>query len=190
MNLRMENTDLQKLKKQLFDLIKNNAFFKEKITLSSGKQSDYYIDARIITLNSKGAFLCASIVLEMLKNDNVQAIGGPTIGADPIVGAVAALSHLNNKPIQTFIVRKKAKEHGKQRQIEGPLLKPGTKVVLVDDVATTGGSLVDAVELLRKENIEVIKALVLVDRQEGAKENLNKINCDLESVFKAKDFFN
>jgi len=178
----------QSLKKQLFSLIKDNAFFKEKITLSSGKQSDYYIDARLITLTSEGAYLVASTILDMVKNDNYDAIGGPTIGADPIVGAIAALGFIYKKPIQTFIVRKKAKEHGKRRLIEGPELKPGSKVILIDDVATTGGSLVDAVNALRQEKVEVIKAIVIVDRQEGAEESLAEINCPLESIFKAEEF--
>jgi orotate phosphoribosyltransferase len=181
----MSNPDL---KKQLFFLMKNNAFFREKITLSSGKQSDYYIDARLITLTSEGAYLAASIILDMVKNDDYQAIGGPTIGADPLVGAIATLGFINKKPIKTFIVRKKPKEHGKRRLIEGPALKAGSKVILIDDVATTGGSLVDAVNALRQEKVEVIKAIVIVDRQEGASQNLSKVNCPLESIFKAEEF--
>lgn len=184
----MDKINLNDLKKSLHNLIKQKAFFKEKITLASGKTSDYYIDARLITLTSEGSYLVASIILEMIKDDNFQAIGGPTIGADPIMGAIASLGYLNKKPINTFIVRKQPKEHGKRRQIEGPEIKPGSKVILIDDVATTGGSLVDAVKLLAKDNIEVIKAVVIVDRQEGAKENLSKVNCPLVSIFTAQDF--
>ena len=124
----------------------------------------------------------------MTKDDNVQAIGGPTIGADPILGAIAVLRFTDRKLINTFIVRKKSKEHGKRKQIEGPALKAGSKVILVDDVATTGGSLVDAVNALHKDKIEVLKAIVLVDRQEGAQDNLAKVGCPLVSIFKAKDF--
>ncbi|HOX53946.1 MAG: orotate phosphoribosyltransferase [Candidatus Omnitrophica bacterium] len=184
----MDKINLNDLKKSLHKLIKEKAFFKEKITLASGKVSDYYIDARLITLNSEGSYLVASIILELLKNDVFQAIGGPTIGADPIVGAIGALRYLEKKPVNTFIVRKKPKEHGKRRQIEGPEIRPGSKVILIDDVATTGGSLVDAVMLLAQDNIEVLKAVVIVDRQEGAKENLAKVNCPLISIFTAKDF--
>jgi len=176
------------LKKQLHTLIKQKAFFKEKITLSSGKQSDYYIDARLVTLTSEGSYLSANIILDMVKNDDYQAIGGPTIGADPLVGAIATLGFINKNPINTFVVRKKPKAHGKQRQIEGPNLAPSSKVILIDDVATTGGSLVDAVNLLKQESINVVKAIVIVDRQEGAKEALAKVNCPLESIFRASDF--
>jgi len=186
----MDKINLNDLKKNLHNLIKQKAFFKEKITLASGKASDYYIDARLVTLMPEGSYLVASIILEMIKDDGFKAIGGPTIGADPIVGAIASLGYLNKKPINTFIVRKQPKEHGKRRQIEGPEIKPGSKAILIDDVATTGGSLVDAVKLLAKDNIEVIKAVVIVDRQEGAKENLAKVNCPLVSIFTAKDFLN
>ncbi|MFH1655206.1 MAG: orotate phosphoribosyltransferase [Candidatus Omnitrophota bacterium] len=186
--LNMKDNKVKDLKEQLFSLIKNKAFFKEKIILSSGKQSDYYIDVRLVTLTSEGAYLCASIILDLVKYDDIQAIGGPTIGADPLVGAIAAIGHLNKKPVKTFIVRKRPKEHGKRRQIEGPQLTAGSKVILIDDVATTGDSLVDAVQALRQEKIEVIKAIVLVDRQEGATENLAKVNCPLVSIFKSSDF--
>ncbi len=184
----MDRINSNELKKSLHSLIKQKAFFKEKITLASGKQSDYYIDARLVTLTSEGSYLVASIILEMIKDDDFEAIGGPTIGADPILGAIAALRYLNKKPINTFIVRKQPKEHGKRRQIEGPEIRLGSKVILIDDVATTGGSLVDAVKLLTQDNIEVLKAVVIVDRQEGAKENLAKVNCPLVSIFSAKDF--
>lgn len=184
----MAKDNLQALKKRLFNLIRQKAFFREKIVLSSGKVSDYYIDARLITLTSEGSWLAANIILEMLKDDDYDSIGGPTIGADPLVGAIAAIGFINKRPLNTFIVRKKPKEHGKKRQIEGPDLKSGSKVILIDDVATTGGSLVDAVNALRQDNIEVIKAIVIVDRQEGASENLAKVDCRLESIFKARDF--
>jgi orotate phosphoribosyltransferase len=184
----MDTANSNKLKKSLHSLIKQKAFFKEKITLSSGKTSDYYIDARLITLTAEGAYLVASVILDLIKDDGFEAIGGPTIGADPILGAIAALRYLNKKPLNTFIVRKQPKEHGKRRQIEGPDVKSGSKVILIDDVATTGGSLVDAVKLLTQDNIEVLKAVVIVDRQEGAKENLAKVNCPLVSIFSAKDF--
>jgi orotate phosphoribosyltransferase len=185
----MIELDVSELKNRLFLLIKNKAIFKEKIYLSSGKQSDYYIDARLVTLSSEGAYLAASIIVEMTKKDDFQAIGGPTLGADPIIGAIAVLSFINKKPIKTFIIRKTPKGHGKRRRIEGPSLQPGSKVILVDDVATTGGSLVDAINTLRQEDIEVINALVLVDRQEGAREALARVNCPLKSIFKAEDFF-
>ena len=185
----MEKAKLQRLKAELLQILKKEAFFKEKIVLSSGKTSDYYIDGRIVTLSPEGAYLTAAVILELVKDEDIQAIGGPTLGADPIVGAIASLSFINKCPINTFIVRKSPKSHGKMRQIEGPTLKKGSKVILIDDVATTGKSLVEAIKLLGREQIEVKKAIVLIDRQEGARENLDKENCPLISIFKTEDFY-
>ncbi|MDD5506481.1 MAG: orotate phosphoribosyltransferase, partial [Candidatus Omnitrophica bacterium] len=132
--------DIISLKKRLFALLEKEALKKGKFVLSSGKTSNYYLDGRVITLTPEGAYLVAGIILELIKGRDIDAIGGPTLGADPIVGAVAALSHINNVPLKTFIVRKAAKEHGAKRQIEGPALGKEAKVLIVDDVATTGKS--------------------------------------------------
>ncbi len=139
-------------------------------------------------MTPEGAYLIAAIILDMIKNDPLDGFGGPTLGADPIVGAVACLSYIQSgPPIKTFIVRKAAKVHGTQRQVEGPALKPGDKVVLVDDVATTGKSLVEAKEVLDSLGVIAEKAIVIVDRNEGAKENLGKAGLKLESIFSLAD---
>jgi orotate phosphoribosyltransferase len=184
----METKNLATLKEELFKELKNNAFFKEKITLSSGKESNYYIDGRLVTLSSKGAYLCAQVIIEMIKGEDISAVGGPTLGADPIVGAIACLSYLEKNPLNTFIVRKVPKPHGKMRHIEGPQLKNGSRVILIDDVATTGKSILEAIDLLRSDGIKVDKAIVIVDRQEGAADNLAKQGCSLIPIFKAADF--
>lgn len=184
----METENIQELKAKLLALLKKDALKKGKFVLSSGKTSDYYLDGRIITLTPEGAYLVASIILELTKNGSIDAIGGPTLGADPIVGAVAALSHIKQIPIKTFIVRKASKEHGTKRQIEGPGLEKGESVILVDDVATTGKAIIEAKEVLDKIGVIVKKALVIVDRQEGAKENLAAAGVKLESIFEITDF--
>ena len=183
----MEKLGLNELKSKLLALLKKEALKKGKFVLSSGKTSNYYLDGRIITLTPEGAYLVAAIILELIKERKIDAIGGPTLGADPIVGAVSALSHIQKIPIKTFIVRKAAKEHGMQRQIEGPALKKGDTVILVDDVATTGGSLIEAKEALDKIGVSTEKAIVIVDRGEGAKENLAKAGLKLESIFTIED---
>lgn len=175
-------------KEKLFRLLKKKALFKGKIVLSSGKASNYYLDGRLITLSSEGAYLIADIILDLIKQKKIDAIGGPTLGADPIVGAVAALSHIRKNPINTFIVRKTPKPHGRMRQIEGPVLKKNSRVILIDDVVTTGGALLEAKEALNKGGIKVAEAIVVVDRGEGAKENLAKGGLRLTSIFKARDF--
>ncbi|MCX5709245.1 MAG: phosphoribosyltransferase family protein, partial [Candidatus Omnitrophica bacterium] len=114
--------------------------------------------------------------------------GGPTIGADPIVGALGVLAHIHNVPIKTFIVRKAAKEHGTQKLVEGPALNQGDKVILVDDVATTGKAIIDSKQVLEKMGVIVERAIVIVDRLEGAKDNLARSRVKLESIFTVKDF--
>jgi len=180
---------IDKAKQGLFRLIKSKAYREGRFKLSSGKISNYYIDCRKITLASEGAYLAALLILDIIKGRKIDAIGGPTIGADPIIGAVCVLSLTKyNKPVKAFLVRKTVKSHGTKRQIEGPTLKKGFRVVIVDDVATTGGSLVEAVSCLRKKGIKVDKVIVLVDRNEGAKEKLKKLNCNFTSIFKIEDF--
>ena len=184
----MEKQDLSTLRKQLFGLLEKEALKKGKFLLSSGRQSNYYLDGRIITLTPEGAYLVASIILEMLKGKNITAVGGPTLGADPITGALAALSHIKQIPLKTFIVRKSAKEHGTRQRIEGPQLVKGSRVLLVDDVATTGRALIEAKEALDELGVIVDSAVVIVDRNEGARENLAKVGLKLEPIFTIADF--
>ena len=184
----MENNDLKELKGKLFNLLNAKALKRGDFTLSSGKKSKYYLDGRVITLTPQGAYLVGSIILNLCKDKDICAIGGPTLGADPIVGAVAVLSHINRIPISTFIVRKAAKEHGTLRLIEGPELKKGDRVVLVDDVATTGKAIIEAKEALEKEGVICETAMVIVDRCEGAKENLKNLGLNLEAIFTIRDF--
>jgi orotate phosphoribosyltransferase len=159
------------------------------VVLSSGRVSDYYLDGRKITLHPEGAYLVASLILDLVGSRKNLAIGGPTLGADPIVGAVVALSYIRHRPLKGFIVRRRTKTYGLRRQIEGPFFKKRSRVVLVDDVATTGESLIQAKRLLDKEGIKVDCAIVVVDRQEGADENLKRVGLKLISIFKKEDFF-
>jgi orotate phosphoribosyltransferase len=184
----MPGEDIKNLRLQLHALLEKEALKKGDFILSSGKKSTYYLDGRVITLTPEGAFLVASIILEMVKGRKIDAIGGPTLGADPITGAIACLAHLKNIPLKNFIVRKAAKGHGTQRQIEGPALKKGSKVILVDDVATTGKALIEAKEALDREGIIAETAIVIVDRCEGAAENIAKYGLKLEPVFTIRDF--
>ncbi len=183
----MAGIEIKELRMRLRALLKKEALKRGRFILSSGKRSNYYLDGRIITLSSEGAYLVAKILLEIIRKKKIDAIGGPTLGADPIVGAIAVLSYINKKPMKTFIVRKLTKTHGMQRQIEGPALKRKSRVVLVDDVATTGKSLIQAKKILEKKAIKVECAIVVVDREEGAKQNLNKAGMKLTSIFTVKD---
>lgn len=184
----MLTMDVTQAKAKLFDILKTQAFFKERIILSSGKESDHYFDARRVTLSAAGAFLTATVMLDMIRPDKVEAIGGPTLGADPMVGAIASLSYQQNAPIKTFIIRKAPKAHGKQQQLEGPLLSPNASVVLIDDVATTGKAFLESLDVTDKMGIKVVKCLCIINRQEGADEALAKRGCKLESIFTSQEF--
>lgn len=184
----MEQNNITELKKKLHSLLEEGALKRGNFVLSSGKTSSYYLDGRVITLTPQGAFLTASIILELVKEKKIDAIGGPTLGADPIVGAIACLSEIKQTPIKTFIVRKAVKEHGTQLRIEGPALKEKARVILVDDVATTGKAIIEAKEALDSIGATIECAIVIVDRNEGARENLAKSGIKLESIFTIKDF--
>lgn len=176
--------------KQLLNIAKERAYQKKKVILASGRESDFYIDVRKISLSSDGAFYIAKCMYERIKELGVEgvAVGGPTLGADPIIAALAYHAHAEGDKLDVFIVRKEAKAHGMKRQYEGPDLKEGQKVILVDDVATTGGSVIKAYEQLKPLGLDVVAAFVVVDRQEGAKENFEKLGVPLYSLLKKEDF--
>jgi len=151
-----------------------------KFILSSGKESDFYIDCRKVTLHPAGAKLIAKIILNKIKGLKVDAIGGLTLGADPITSSVVALSDLPG-----FIVRKQEKAHGTKQKIEG-IIEPGLNVVIVEDVATTGASALQAIQAVEEIGCKVVKVISVVDREEGAKEALAKYTFD--PIFKKSEF--
>ncbi|MEA3255074.1 MAG: orotate phosphoribosyltransferase [Candidatus Altiarchaeota archaeon] len=173
-------------KTQLLELIKREAVFKGNFVLASGKESSYYLDLRLITLNPEGAYLIAEVLFDLLTCEDVDFLGGLTLGADPICGAFSAISYLKGKPIPSFIVRKEEKKHGKTKAIEGPLRK-GARVAIVDDVATSGGSLLRAINAVKEQACEIVSIIVIVDREEGAKEKLAEEGYMLLSIFNKKD---
>ncbi|MCM8771776.1 MAG: orotate phosphoribosyltransferase [Candidatus Omnitrophica bacterium] len=173
---------MEEIKEKLKRIIIEKGIFFKEVILSSGKKSDFYIDCRIITLSGEGLYLVSKIIFEMIKDENVDAIGGLTLGADPIVSGVSLISYLEGKPIYGFIVRSQTKEHGMGKLIEGNI-REGWKVAIVDDVATTGSSLIKAIEAVEKYRCIVKKVICIVDREEGAKEALEKKGYKLESIF-------
>jgi len=171
------------LKEQLKALLfKTGAVKTGEFVLSSGKKSSFYIDCRKVTLHPEGAKLIGQIILDKIKGLPVKAVGGLTLGADPIIGAVITLGD-----IPGFIVRKQAKEHGTKQRIEG-LLEPGWPVVIVEDVATTGGSALEAIKAAEAAGAKVIKVISVVDREEGAQEALAKY--DFDPIFKKSELLN
>lgn len=182
-------TLLNEMKKKLLILLKKEAFFNKKVKLSSGKISNFYIDVRRVSLTPQGLYLISSLIWKIIKNEKITAVGGPTLGADPIVSALCLFSYRNKKPLKGFLIRKTPKKHGQRRLIEGCFLKEKDKVIIIDDVATTGESLIRTIEVLKKDKVKAEKAIVVIDREEGAKENLLKLRCPLISLFKKSDFF-
>ncbi|MGQ9618862.1 MAG: orotate phosphoribosyltransferase [Candidatus Aminicenantia bacterium] len=157
-----------------------------KRILSSGRESNYYIDAKFATMDPEGSFLIAKLILEHLRNYEVEAIGGYTLGADPIVGSVVALSHQSGRPLLGFIVRKEPKTHGEMKQIEGPFRK-GLRTVIVDDVITTGSSIIKSAKAVESEGGIVVLTMGIVDRLEGGKENIENEGYIFQSLFTRKD---
>jgi len=174
-------------KKTLLQIIRERALFHQPVRLSSGKESSYYVDGKQVTLSSEGSYLIARQIFEIVKKESVDAIGGPTIGADPIVGAVLFLSYLENFPLKGFIVRKEPKKHGMQRYIEGPALKEGSRVAIIDDVVTTGESVLRAARAAEEAGGKVVKVIAIVDRLEGARERLESCGFKFTSLFTKHD---
>lgn len=175
------------LKSELIQIIRGKSLITgvERV-LTSGRKSTYYIDAKMTTLDPRGANLTARLILEILRDYEVDAIGGYTLGADPIVSAVAALSAETERPLPAFIVRKDPKKHGQRKMIEGPF-KKGWRVAVVDDVVTTGGSTLRACQAVEEEGGVVVLALALVDRLEGGRENLEARGYKFLSLLTRKD---
>ena len=184
---KMKTNKTRQIKKDLLKLLKKKALKRGRIVLSSGKVSNFYLDGRLVTLSAEGAYWIACLILELIKDKKITAIGGPTLGADSIIGAVLSLAAVENRKLDGFIIRKSRKKHGRQRLIEGPVLRRGGRVVLIDDVATTGGSLVEAKNVLQEKGVIVDCVIVVVDRQEGAARKLARAGCRLISLFKKKD---
>ncbi|GAB5047323.1 orotate phosphoribosyltransferase [Thermodesulfovibrio sp. TK110] len=162
------------MKEKLIKLIYEKAFkYSETpiFQLTSGRLSNYYFNCKAVTLSPEGMYLIGNIIYNMISSLNIKGIGGLTLGADPIASAVAYTSYLRNNPVEAFVVRKKAKEHGTMQWIEGNI-KEGDSVVVVDDVITTGSSTIQAITRLKEAGIFVKKVVVLVDRQEGGRENI------------------
>lgn len=162
--------------RELRDIIRKKSLRIGDFTLSSGKKSSYYLDCRMTTLDPRGALLIARLIIARIRAHGIQAdaIGGLTMGADPIATAVAVVSGLEAKPISAFIVRKETKGHGTQRSIEGYDGKAGSRVVVVDDVCTTGDSILKAAEKAEEAGYEVAATFCVVDREEGGTELIAK----------------
>jgi orotate phosphoribosyltransferase len=172
------------MKNRLIELIIEKAFkYSEEpvFKLVSGRMSNYYFNCKAVTLHPEGKYIIGNIIFDMIKDLDVKGIGGLTLGADPIADAVAYTSYLKEKPIEAFVVRKTPKAHGTMQWIEGNITK-GDRVVIVDDVITTGKSTVEAITRSKETGLEIVKVITLIDRQEGGREAIETMGYNLESI--------
>ena len=176
------------MRQRLQEIILRQSFKVGSFTLSSGKTSDYYVDCRTTTLDPEGADLTARLLFERIQSlgKKVDAVGGLTLGADPMTAALIVRSWLEGSPLRGFIVRKEAKGHGRGRLVEGNLRK-GDQVVILEDVVTTGGSALQAIAAAAAEGAQVIEVLALVDREEGGREALAAKGYALFALFTASE---
>jgi orotate phosphoribosyltransferase len=169
---------------RLVALLKELSYQKKRVTLASGRESDFYVDGKQTTLHSEGAWLVGTLILNRLKPE-ILGVGGLTIGADPIAAATAAVSFASGRPVHAFLVRKEPKGHGTRVYLEGRRNLPdGSPVCVVEDTTTTGTSLLQAIERVEAEGLKVAQCLTIVDREEGASEALRANGFVLESLVK------
>ena len=176
---------------RLHEIIRKRSFGRGEVTLASGRKSDFYFDLKPTMLDPEGATLLAELTYETLKDDELDFVGGLEMGAVPLAGAIAQISWIKGHPISAFFVRKKPKEHGARLTVEG-LAKGeslrGKRVVVVEDVTTTGGSAMKAVEAVRMAGGDVALVLTMVDREEGASEAFAQAGLAFRALYRATEF--
>jgi orotate phosphoribosyltransferase len=189
--LRSDDDSLQRDRDALFEVIKERSFRRGRFVLSSGIESDLYFNLKSTMMDPHGSYLSARVFLPVIRRLGVEFAGGLELGAVPMLGALALLSWQEGHPVKTFLVRKKAKSHGTKELVEG--LSPtesfaGKGILVVDDVASTGGSILTAINSARDAGGTVTHALVLIDREMGSDEALKERGVELHSIFKESDF--
>ena len=178
--------DLMKMRQRLKELLLTKSYREGRIKLTSGKESDFYIDGKQTTLDAEGAYLCGELLYDLINSQDkeITGVGGMTLGADPLVTAVSIVSFLKGRPMPAFIVRKEPKSHGTENFIEGKEnLTAGARVALLEDVVTTGGTLIKVIERVKSQGFEIGLVATIVDRQEGGSEALASKGYKLFSIF-------
>lgn len=172
---------------RLLRLIDQEALIRGNFTLSSGVASSYYVDIKKVSLLSEGSYLIGDILMDLPVIMNAKAVGGLLVGAAPIVSAVTTMSEVRNLPVHGLLIRKEPKGHGTGKYIEGPDLEPGSNVVVVEDVTTTGKSALQAVDRLRDAGYKVDTVVTILDREQGADLNLEPHGIELISIFQMQN---
>lgn len=178
----------QDLKARLARLLLEKSYVEGEITLTSGRKSDYYFDCKQTALHPEGAWLAGKLMLQALAEVEIDGVGGMTLGADPLVSAVTVVSYLEGRPLPGFIVRKSAKGHGTGQFLEGlSNFAPGARVAVLEDVVTTGGSVLKACERIEDAGLKVAAIVTVLDRQEGGTEALKQAGYNLAALFTRKE---
>jgi orotate phosphoribosyltransferase len=176
---------------RLLQLLRDLSFERRKVTLASGRESDFYVDCKRTALTAEGHALIGRCLFDRVRRLRPlpRAVGGLTLGADPLASAVSLTSFLEGEPVDSFVVRKEPKGHGTGQWIEGRKTIPdGSRVVVLEDVITTGGSALKAIERCREEKLAPIACLALVDRREGGREAIEGAGVPVEALFAREDF--
>jgi orotate phosphoribosyltransferase len=187
----LDDSSFVESRTKLLHLLHEKSFKRGKVVLSSGKESDFYIDCRQTSLSAAGHLLIGSLFFHIIRKQfpKAQAIGGPTLGADPLVSAVSTVSMLAGHPLNGFLVRKEPKQHGTSFGIEGmKSLSENCPVVVLEDVVTTGGSSLRAIKQIEQAGLNIQGVLVLVDRLEGGRQAIEAAGYDFYALFSRGDF--
>lgn len=189
MKLRKMSQNTRMYKNDLLKFVFKHSFKRGKFKLTSGKFSDFYLDMKQTTLDPEGSLLIAELLVNKVLKSKADSIGGLMIGADPIIGSVITFGFLQDYHIRGFIVRKQEKEHGLNKLIEGKI-REDDRVIIVDDVSTTGSSLYQAVQAAEDLNCKVVKVIPIVDRNEGGRDFFNNKGYDYDPLIKIEEIFN
>ncbi len=187
----MSSTLYERRRLRLLELLRTLSFREGEITLASGKKSDFYIDCRQTVLTAEGHFLVGTLFMQQVMEHapSAQAVGGISVGADPLASATSLMSSFGPQPLNAFYIRKEPKGHGTGQWIEGTAsLQQGMPVVIVEDVITTGGSTLRAVQRAREFGLDVVHAVALVDRQEEGGAEAVAAEVPLTRLFTREDF--
>tara|TARA_B100000131_G_C18006241_1_gene568526 strand:- start:334 stop:894 length:561 start_codon:yes stop_codon:yes gene_type:complete len=181
------NLNFEENRAKLLKLLIERSYRKGDFTLSSGKQSSHYLNCKPVSLNGYGLNLISQLFLEIMDSKS-KAVAGLTLGADPLVSGVIVNAANKGLILDALIIRKEVKDYGTKASVEGPDLEENTLVTVLEDVVTTAGSSLKAINRLRENNFIVKEVLTIVDREEGGRENLRKNDINLKSLFEIKDF--
>ena len=179
---------MHSIKQRLAKLLLEKSYREGNFILASGKKSDYYFDCRQTALHPEGAWLIGTLFFDLIKNMSVCGVGGMTLGSDPLITATSLISYEKGHPLNGFIVRKEPKGHGTNQYIEGlGNFKPGDQVVLLEDVVTTGGSILTACERAEAVGLKIVQICCVLDREEGGSEKLSAAGYGLSSLFNRRE---